>query len=195
VQRLAAATLPAIPQVALPDLAGVLGGEVLALPAPAAAPTFAAAPTGDRPRPFAAFSASASGLLDRVTSRARGQLGTRYVLGGERPGAALDCSSFARYVMAAVGLRLPRTAQQQAQVGRAVPRDRAALRPGDLLTFGTRRHVDHVGIYLGQGRFIHASVSSGRVIETTIERNGSLFRKWTGARRLIAGADSMRDDG
>jgi len=61
------------------------------------------------------------------------------------------------------------------------------LRPGDLLTFGRGRSVSHVGIYLGQGRFIHASVTSGRIIETTIERNARLFRRWQGARRLIAG--------
>jgi len=141
-------------------------------------------------RPFARLSASASGLLDSLVSRARGQLGTRYVFRGERPGRALDCSSFARYVMEAVGVRLPRTAAQQAQLGTAVPRDRERLRPGDLLTFRRGRRVSHVGIYLGEGRFIHASPTSGQVIETTIERNPSLFRRWTGARRLIAAQDT-----
>jgi cell wall-associated NlpC family hydrolase len=141
-------------------------------------------------RPFAALSRSASSMVDQLVDRARSQLGTRYVFGGNAPGAGLDCSSFARYAMEALGFRLPRTANQQAQLGRAVPRDPAALKPGDLLTFGTRRRVDHVGIYLGEGRFIHASVKSGQVIETTINRNNSLFRKWLGARRLIAGADS-----
>jgi cell wall-associated NlpC family hydrolase len=61
------------------------------------------------------------------------------------------------------------------------------LKPGDLLTFGRGTRVSHVGIYLGEGRFIHASVTSGRIIETTIERNARLFRRWQGARRLMAG--------
>jgi cell wall-associated NlpC family hydrolase len=149
------------------------------------------APAGPA-RPFAAFSRSAAGLVDALVERARGQLGTRYVLGGSRPGESLDCSSFARYAMEALGFRLPRTADEQARLGRPVPRDQAALKPGDLLTFGSRRRVDHVGIYLGEGRFIHASVKSGRVIETTIDRNGSLFRRWLGARRLIADGDAAR---
>jgi cell wall-associated NlpC family hydrolase len=137
--------------------------------------------------PFTLIARSASSLLDGLVTRARSQLGTRYVYGGAAPDAALDCSSFARYVMEALNVRLPRTANQQARVGTPVPRDVAALRPGDLLTFGSSRRTSHVGIYLGQGRFIHASVKSGQVIETTIERNRSLFRRWQGARRLLAG--------
>jgi cell wall-associated NlpC family hydrolase len=70
-----------------------------------------------------------------------------------------------------------------------VPRDRSQLRAGDLLTFGLGRRASHVGIYLGEGRFIHASVKSGQVIETTFERNGTLLRRWQGARRLIATGD------
>jgi cell wall-associated NlpC family hydrolase len=95
--------------------------------------------------------------------------------------------------MEALDVRLPRTANEQARVGRPVPRDPSQLRPGDLLTFGSRRHTSHVGIYLGGGRFIHASVRSGQVIETTIDRNRGLFRRWQGARRLLAGADTPGD--
>jgi cell wall-associated NlpC family hydrolase len=157
-----------VPQVVLPELA-------LATAAPG---------TGN---PFTLITRSATSLLDGLVARARGQLGTRYVYGATDPDNALDCSSFARYVMEALGVRLPRTANQQARTGTPVPRDVAALRPGDLLTFGSRRHTSHVGIYLGAGRFIHASVKSGQVIETTIDRNNSLFRRWQGARRLMAG--------
>ena len=116
--------------------------------------------------------------------------------GGAAPGTELDCSSFARYAMEALGIRLPRTANQQAQIGRPIPRDPNLLRPGDLLTFGSRLHVSHVGIYLGEGRFIHASVKHGEVIETTIDRNRSLFRRWQGARRLLASVpDSLEERG
>ncbi len=151
--------------------------------------------TPPSPGPFAAFSASAAALRDSLLARARGQLGTRYVLGGEKPGVALDCSSFARYVMEAVNARLPRTAAQQARVGKEVPRDARKLRPGDLLTFGKGRTISHVGIYTGEGRFIHASVKSGKVIETSFARNGELLRRWKGVRRIFAGADSAGDNG
>jgi cell wall-associated NlpC family hydrolase len=97
--------------------------------------------------------------------------------------------------MEALGLQLPRTAAQQARVGVAVPRDRSRLLPGDLLTFGSKRKVSHVGIYLGEGRFIHASVKSGQVIETTFAKNALLLRRWLGARRLFAGADSTTPTG
>ncbi len=174
--------LPSVPVFTLPDLASLFPGDT-SLQRGASLAT-----TSDRP--FTAIGRSASALLDQMVARARSQLGTRYVLGGSRPGDALDCSSFARYAMEALGIKLPRTAAQQAQVGTPVPRDRAQLRAGDLLTFGLGRRVSHVGIYLGEGRFIHASVKSGQVIETTFERNGQLLRRWQGARRLIASTDS-----
>ena len=178
-----------VPIVNLPDVAGVAPAaswETVLTAAPAAA----APATG----PLAALSRSATSLLDNLVSRARGQLGTRYVYGAAAPGAELDCSSFVRYVMEALDVRLPRTADEQAQAGRPIPRDRTQLRPGDLLTFGRGRRTSHVGIYLGEGRFIHASVSSGRVIETTIDRNQALFRRWQGVRRLLAGAEPAAAD-
>jgi cell wall-associated NlpC family hydrolase len=179
--------LPPMPVFTLPDLASLFPNDTSLQRGSALATTSS--------RPFTAIGRSASALLDQMVSRARSQLGTRYVLGGSRPGDALDCSSFARYAMEALGIKLPRTAAQQAQVGTPVPRDREKLRAGDLLTFGLGRRVSHVGIYLGEGRFIHASVKSGQVIETTFERNGLLLRRWQGARRLIASGDSSETAG
>jgi cell wall-associated NlpC family hydrolase len=179
-----------VPLVDLPDVAAVAPAsswETVLTGEPAAS----APATGG---PLAALSRSATSLLDNLVSRARGQLGTRYVYGAAAPGAELDCSSFVRYVMEALNVRLPRTADEQAQAGRPIPRDPTQLRPGDLLTFGRGRRTSHVGIYLGEGRFIHASVSSGRVIETTIDRNQALFRRWQGVRRLLAGAEPAAAD-
>lgn len=188
----------AIPQFALPDLAVAAttypAGRTLA--GFGGATETAMVPPAAAARTLSALTHSAASLLDALVSRARSQLGTRYVFGGSEPGAGLDCSSFARYAMEALGIRLPRTANQQAQIGRPIPRDPSLLRPGDLLTFGSRSHVSHVGIYLGEGRFIHASVSHGQIIETTIDRNRSLFRRWQGARRLLAAVgDSAGDPG
>jgi cell wall-associated NlpC family hydrolase len=193
----AADTAPDLPSVpALLQLVVSPTGELTIQGGATAEQTFGAVPLVGEPtedgdaKPLSGFSASAERLLSAMMDRARSQLGTRYVLGGNAPGQGLDCSSFARFAMEALGIRLPRTAAQQARVGTAVPRDRKMLRPGDLLTFGRGTRVSHVGIYLGEGRFIHASVASGQIIETTIERNTRLFRRWQGARRLIAGADS-----
>jgi cell wall-associated NlpC family hydrolase len=189
-------TLP--PTVEVPSVDDLLSGrntsgQVFATTALVTTPETAGSASGANPAgPLAAFSASASRMLESMVDRARSQLGTRYVFGGERPGQGLDCSSFARFAMEAMGIKLPRTAAQQARLGDAVPRDRKMLRPGDLLTFGAGKRVSHVGIYLGEGRFIHASVTSRKIIETTIDRNPRLFRRWQGARRLIADGDSTR---
>jgi cell wall-associated NlpC family hydrolase len=177
----------------LPTLEDLLAGRgAAALADGDSATSTLAVRTPGRVGPLAAFSASASRLLESMVDRARSQLGTRYVFGGEQPGEGLDCSSFARFAMEAMGIKLPRTAAQQARLGNAVPRDRSKLLPGDLLTFGRGKSVSHVGIYLGEGRFIHASVASRKIIETTIDRNPRLFRRWQGARRLIAIDDSTK---
>lgn len=145
-------------------------------------------------KPFAAFSASAQGLRDSIVAKARGQIGTRYKLGGSKPNLALDCSGLVKYVMGALDVVLPRTAQKQSTVGREVPKDLAALKPGDLLTFGRGKRISHIGIYVGEGRMVHASTSKRRVIETRITERSPLIRQWKGVRRLVDSAGtSMRD--
>lgn len=149
----------------------------------------------DAAKPFAAASASVLSLRDSLVRLARAQVGTRYVSGGTSPDRGFDCSGLVRYVMAALDVRMPRTARQQATSGLEVSRDLTRLRPGDLLTFGrSRRGVSHVGIYVGGGRYVHASSGVGRVIESDIGRNSSsLVRAWRGVRRIVAGhADSTR---
>lgn len=133
-------------------------------------------------------------LRDSLVAIARAQVGTRYIRGGTSPESGFDCSGLVRYVMSALHVSLPRTAAQQARSGLAVARDTAGLRPGDLLTFGRgKRGVSHIGIYIGGGRYVHASSGSGRVIESTIDRPQSpLIRAWKGVRRVVAGSDSSR---
>lgn len=129
-------------------------------------------------------------LRDSVVAVARRQIGRRYVLGGTTPSGGFDCSGLVRFVLAALRLGVPRTAAEQATSGLDVVPDTSVLRPGDLVTFGKSR-VHHVGIYTGEGRFIHASVKAGRVIESSITRQSSpLIKRWSGARRLLALSDS-----
>lgn len=142
-------------------------------------------------RPFALWSESAHNLRDSLVAVARAQIGTRYVFGGTTP-KGFDCSGLVRYVMAALKVELPRTAAQQARIGDEVSTDPSRLRPGDLLTFGKRgqRGVSHIGIYVGQGRYVHASSVAGRVIESDLSRTGSpLIKAWRGVRRIVAGAE------
>lgn len=110
-----------------------------------------------------AKAATSAELTRGVLTTAARYLGTRYQFGGARPGA-FDCSGFVRYVFARHGISLPRTAREQAAVGRMVAGGLDSLRTGDLLFFDTRRgRATHVAIYVGEGRIIHASAGSRRV--------------------------------
>jgi len=127
--------------------------------------------------------------IDSVVAIARAQLGTRYRLGGESP-RAFDCSGLVQYVMRALDFSLPRTAREQATVGVAIPTDTAQLRAGDLLLFGRKGKVTHIGIYVGDGRFVHASTGAHRVVERPLLRKPAKgIVPWIGARRLIAMPD------
>jgi len=141
-----------------------------------------------QPKPFAALSSSALAIRDSLVRMARAQVGRRYVLGGTSPERGFDCSGLVRYVMNSIRLELPRTAARQASAGTSVGRDTSQLRPGDLLAFGKDRSgVSHVGIYVGNGRYVHASSVAGRVIESDIDRPKSpLVRRWRDTRRVIA---------
>jgi cell wall-associated NlpC family hydrolase len=146
------------------------------------------------PRPFAALSNTAMSMRDSVVFLARAQIGTRYRFGGTTPKGGFDCSGFVRYVLGALQFALPRTAAQQASVGDKLPKDTTRLRPGDLLTFGRGNRVTHIGIYVGDGRYVHASPTAGRVIETSLARTTSpLVKIWRGGRRLLADATGTLD--
>jgi len=119
------------------------------------------------------------GRLDIVRDAFR-YWGLRYRKGGVPPGSS-DCSGLVQKVFATHGVKLPRTAASQFQVGTAVRYDR--LQPGDRLYFvGKRGKVDHTGIYIGNGQFIHASSRRGMV---AVDNLGSDFywRRFIGAKR------------
>ncbi len=145
-----------------------------------------------RPKPFRAWSESAQALRDSIiVSVARTAVGTRYVRGGQSVGRGLDCSGLVRYVMSAFDVAVPRTAAQQAGSGIGLGRDTTRLRPGDLLTFGRDAGISHVGIYVGNGRYVHASSVAGRVIESEIRRPRTpLVKPWRGTRRLLLHGDA-----
>jgi cell wall-associated NlpC family hydrolase len=128
---------------------------------------------------------------DTLVALARRQVGVRYLLGGSDPDRGFDCSGFLQYLMRRLDVRLPRTAAEQARVGQEVPRDLSRLLPGDILTFGSGDRVTHVGVYVGGGRFIHASTGSRQITEARLDRaESNLVRAWTGVRRMLGRSDS-----
>jgi cell wall-associated NlpC family hydrolase len=162
---------------------------VLALPARASAqqqfPSILGFLRGD------AFARPEQAQRDSLVALARRQVGVRYRLGGSDPDRGFDCSGFLQYLMRGLDVRLPRTAAEQARVGQEVPRDVSRLLPGDILTFGNGGRITHVGMYVGGGRFIHASTGSRRITESRLDRSESnLVRAWMGVRRMLGRSDS-----
>jgi len=107
-----------------------------------------------------------------VIKIAKRYLGRRYVWGAEGP-SSFDCSGFTQYVMRkSKGVRIPRVSRKQAYYGKYV--SRRNLKPGDLIFFDTSRrrrgYVNHVGIYIGNNKFIHASSARHRVVITSLNR-------------------------
>jgi cell wall-associated NlpC family hydrolase len=118
-----------------------------------------------------------------LVMQALGFLGIRYKYGGNSPDTGFDCSGLVRYVVnQAIGLALPRDARAISQLGARINTDE--LQPGDLVFFNTmRKPFSHVGIYVGEHRFIHAPASGGAVeLVNMTERYWQ--SRFDGARRL-----------
>ncbi len=115
-----------------------------------------------------------------LTEIAKLYLGTPYVYGGSSP-SGFDCSGFVKYVYSKIGIDLPRTSNSQANTGTYVSADE--LQPGDIVCFGYGNYIGHVGIYVGEGKFIHAPRSGATVCYSDVSGNfGGPFKY---ARRII----------
>jgi peptidoglycan DL-endopeptidase CwlO len=128
-----------------------------------------------------------------VVAEARRYLGVPYLWGGTDPAKGLDCSGFTQLVYGNVGIDLPRTSSQQATAGSAVA-SLADARPGDLVFFdhdGSRPGIDHVGIYVGDGKMI-AAPQAGEVVKVQDVGNPSVIRRVLPAESAspVAGAAS-----
>lgn len=118
-----------------------------------------------------------------VLMRALSLVGTPYSYGGNTPEGGFDCSGLVTYVYRDVLSRgLPRSSAELARVGPDVPPARMAA--GDLVVFGQAGAVSHVGIYVGEGRFVHAPSSGGTVRLDRLD--GPYWREhFRGARRVL----------
>ena len=120
-------------------------------------------------------------LRNEIVRTAKQYIGLPYRWGGESPDTGFDCSGLTMVVYQLNGLDLPRSSRQQWKAGRPVKRSQ--LERGDLVFFATAggRRVSHVGIYTGNGKFLHAP-RRGREIEIVSLSNGYYKRRYLGAR-------------
>jgi cell wall-associated NlpC family hydrolase len=131
--------------------------------------------------------AAADGTVDSVTQTvvetALGAIGVPYRMGGSDPKIGFDCSGLVNYVYRkTLGMTLPRTSRQLASVGEAIGREQ--LRPGDLVFFNTRGAPNsHVGIYLGDARFVHAPRARTLVRIDSLD-DPAYAARYDGARRI-----------
>ncbi len=175
-RRDVAAARAAVPAVALAvvlvlALAGCGGPDQVRRPPPPARERIDATPRDP---------AAANAIL----MRAIGLVGTPYRYGGNTPDSGFDCSGLVHYVFRdMLDLRLPRTSRELAAIqGPRIPAERLA--PADLVFFGSRGEVTHVGIYIGEGRFVHAPRTGGTVRLDRLD--GPYWRDhYTGAKRVL----------
>ena len=120
---------------------------------------------------------------EKALDIAQSLIGIPYQYGGDSPEQGFDCSGLVQYVYQQAGLEIPRTTGQQYRRVQAIPS--RFLRPGDLVFFTTKfnRFVSHVGIYLGNNRFIHAP-SSGKTVSIASLKDPYWRRHFASAGRL-----------
>ncbi len=140
-----------------------------------------------------------NGFVHQVSTRASDLvvnalsfLGVKYHYGGDSARSGFDCSGFVRYVyQETLGTVLPHNAAQQAREGEKISENQ--LRPGDLVFFNTLRHAfSHVGIYIGNGQFIH-SPRPGQSIRIENLDMPYWAKRFDGARRILTGASAPLD--
>jgi cell wall-associated NlpC family hydrolase len=138
-------------------------------------------------KPFATISRMflKNAARDSLVQLAKSQVGVSYRFGAKVPGQAFDCSGLVQWLASKFDFILPRTSSMQARAGTAVPRDSSKMLPGDLLFFGRGAQITHVGIYVGNGRYIQAASPRLGVIETELPTGRSATTWWKGVRRIF----------
>ena len=125
-----------------------------------------------------------SGTAAEIAKFACSFVGYSYVYGGSKPSTGFDCSGLMYYCLTQYGYSMKRTANDQMSQGTAVSRDQ--LQVGDLVFFGSGSYANHVGMYIGDGNFVHASTPSTGVRINSLNETYYVNR-YIGARRIIGG--------
>ncbi len=138
------------------------------------------------PAPAYHASKETSVIKNQIESKAKSFLGTKYVWGATGP-SKFDCSGFTQWVYRDSGITIPRVSKDQAKVGSYV--QYANLKRGDMVFFDTKKHregiVTHVGIYLGNNNFIHASSAAKKVVIYNFEDKPYYKKRFLWGRRVI----------
>ncbi len=129
-------------------------------------------------------SSRTSASKQTVIKTARKMLGVKYRYGGTSPSRGFDCSGLVQYSHKVAGINLPRTTSQLYKAAKRI--SRKYLKAGDLVFFKTSisRAVSHVGIYLGNNKFIHAP-SSGKRVKISSMKEKYWRKRYTGAGRIL----------
>jgi cell wall-associated NlpC family hydrolase len=136
-------------------------------------------------------------VMDSIRQKAEpmlvalGLVGTPYKMGGADPKKGVDCSGFVRYVYKqSSDIDLPHSAKALSQDGVPVAKD--DLQPGDLVFFHTlKQRFSHVGIYAGDGKFVHASSREGKAVMVSSMDARYWTKRFDGARRLLPGSSAQ----
>jgi cell wall-associated NlpC family hydrolase len=134
-------------------------------------------------RLLVSFLLMSAASADLIVQEARESVGTPYVW-AQQSEKSTDCAGLVRRVAAVAGIAIPRTSRAQYASGRPIPA--SDLRPGDLVFFKNtyRRGISHVGIYVGEGEFIHAASRRRRVVVDRLDKEYFAAR-FAGARRIV----------
>lgn len=130
---------------------------------------------------------------DSLVTLAQSQVGARYRWGASVPGKAFDCSGLVQWLMANFDVTLPRTSREQARTGLEIPKDPEQLVPGDLLFFGRGKTVNHVGVYIGDGKFVHAANRRVGVVVSSLPTGTKARTWWKGVRRLFTSEEELTE--
>lgn len=137
--------------------------------------------TGIKPSVEALQESTGSTLVSKIINTSKNYIGVPYLWGGTTPDG-FDCSGFVQYVFNAHGITIPRTSREQYNFGTKV--SKSELQPGDLVFFNTSgKGVSHVGLYIGDGKFIHSAASKGIVIAELF--SNYWMNLYLGARRVL----------
>lgn len=128
-------------------------------------------------------------LADSIIATAKDVMGRPYTFGGTgADGEGFDCSGLIQYAYGKHGVPLPRRSTDQAREGRKIDRELKRLAPADILTFSNRGgRVTHVGLYIGEGRFIHSATRGVQVSTLSAEDPYGRwwYKRWVGVRRIV----------
>ena len=139
---------------------------------------------------FIDYSIDTTNTSKEIEVLAKKYLGGKYTWGGTTPEKGMDCSGYTKFIFNKVGVKLPRTAWEQSKVGKDVV---GTLKKGDLLFFNTDPKrgipVTHVGVYLEDGKFIHAANTKEGIIISPLE--GFYKKTYLGAKRVLSNSKSL----